>query len=192
MNRPGPAQKWKKLLSEMRRSLTEAPKPELEDGEDSLDAQIDKFFIDYETEAKNSKNEGRDFRSFVRRFLTEAEEDEEKDKEEKSEEEAEEDKAGDEKEKPKSLTSEDINMQSFVTDVMRLVDNYDTLLEIRNTILRRASNFIAKNYEPDVVELFKSELLDSYGIEIGKSDSEMEDKYAAPKAGAAGPMGGGA
>lgn len=190
MTRKSPAEKWKSLLREMRQTLTEAPKPKLEDGEDSLDAQIDKFFIDYEAEAKNSKNEGRDFRSFVRRFLTEAEEDEEKKDEEKPEDEEKSEEAGDEK--PKTLTAEDINIQSFVTDVMRLVDNYDTLLEIRNTILRRASNFLSKNYEPDAVELFKSELLDSYGIEIGKSDSEMEDKYSAPKAGAAGPMGGGA
>lgn len=189
MTRKSPAEKWKSLLREMRQTLSEAPKPKLEDGEDSLDAQIDKFLIDYETEAKNSKNEGRDFRSFVRRFLIEADEDKEEKKDDDKEEEKS-DEAGDEK--PKALTSEDINVQSFVTDVMRLVDNYDTLLEIKNTILRRASNFLAKNYEPDTVELFKSELLDSYGVEIGKSDSEMEDKYIAPKAGAAGPVGGGA
>ena len=73
---------------------------------------------------------------------------------------------------------------------MRLMENYDSLLEVRNTILRRASNYIAKNYEEDVVESFNADLLDSYGIEIGKSNFEMEDENIAPKAGAAGPMGG--
>ena len=75
---------------------------------------------------------------------------------------------------------------------MRLVDNYDSLLEMRNTILRRATNFLFKNYEKNVAESFKEDLLESYGIEIGKSKSEMDDEYQAPKAGAAGPAGGSA
>jgi len=159
-----------------------------EDGEDSLDAQVDKLLISYEAEAKNVKTEGNDFRSFTRRFLSEAEEDEEK-----KDEEGEEGEEGEEKaDASKTLTAEDISVQSFVTDVMRLVDNYDSLLEVRNTVLRRAVNFLAKNYEEDVPAAFKAELLESYGIEIGKSDAETEDEFMAPKAGAAGPMGGGA
>lgn len=172
-------------LRSLARLLREADKePGKEDGEDSLDSQVDKLLISYEAEAKNSKNEGRDFRSFVRRFLSEAEEEKEEEKKDESEKE--------DKSDSKPLTVEDINVQSFVTDVMRLIDNYDSLLEVRNTILRRANNFLAKNYEPEVVEIFKAELLDSFGVEIGKSDTEMEDKYIAPKAGAAGPVGGGA
>ena len=164
----------------------EAAKKGEEEGEDSLDAQIDKLLISYEAEAKNVKTEGNDFRSFTRRFLSEADEDED---EEKKDEESDEEPAA---EKPKTLTAEDISIQSFVTDVMRLVDNYDSLLEVRNTLLRRAVNYLAKNYEEDVPTAFKAELLESYGIEIGKSDAETEDEFMAPKAGAAGPMGGGA
>lgn len=161
--------------------LREAEEEEKESGEDSLDNQIDKYLADYEAEAKNSKNESLDFRMMTRRFLIEADEDEEGAAEEESAEE------------PTKLTVEDLDVKSFVSDVMRLVDNYDSLLEVRNTILRRAVNFLVDNYEIDVSDAFKEELLDSYGVEIGKSKSEIADEeYQAPKAGAAGPMGGGA
>lgn len=140
-----------------------------EDGEDSLDNQIDKYLVDYEVEAKVSKNEGKDFRMMVRRFLSEAEEDESED------------------EKKDKLKTEDIDVESFVNSVMRLVDNYDSLLEVRNTILRRAVNFLVEGYEPDVAQSFKDLLLDSYGLEIGKSKSEVEDEeFQAPAADRAG------
>lgn len=160
--------------------LKEAKEDEKESGEDSLDAQIDKYLANYEAEAKNSKNEALDFRMMTRRFLIEAGEDEEGG-----------DKKAEKSEKPEKLTAEDLDVNSFVVDVMRLVDNYDNLLEVQNTILRRAANFLVDSYETDVVNAFKEELLDSYGIEIGKSKSEKEDEFEAPKAGAAGPAGGG-
>jgi hypothetical protein len=65
------------------------------------------------------------------------------------------------------------------------------LLEVKNTILRRAANYLSENYEGDAVQAFKDELQESYGIEIGQSESEKDDEVQAPKAGAAGPMGGG-
>ena len=80
-------------------------------------------------------------------------------------------------------------MGSYVSDVMRLVDNYESLLEIKNTVLRRAANYLAENYEGDVLQVFKNELLESYGIEIGQTTSEKEDEVQPPKAGSAGPMG---
>jgi len=173
------------LRSIVKSLLREASKEEKPvDGEDSLDSQVDRLLSDYEAEAKHVKTEGRDFRSLTRRFLIEAEKEadedaEDKDKEEKSE-------------VPKKLSSDDIDIKSFVTDVMRLIDNYDSLLEVRNTILRRATNYLAKSYEQDVVDGFSAELLDGYGVEIGKSAKDAEEEFEAPKAGAAGPMGGSA
>jgi hypothetical protein len=186
------------LLKELARSLrrgstsriVEAAEPEKEKGEDSLDAQIDKYLSEYEAEAKNAKNEGLNFRMMTRRFLVEADEEEDEKEDDKDEEKGDEEK---EDAEPEKLSSDDIDVGSFVTDVMRLVDNYDNLLEIRNTILRRASNYLAKNYDKSAVETFKEELLESYGVEIGVSQSEKEDEteFQAPKAAAAGPAGGG-
>lgn len=174
-----------KLLQESAPSLQEKHAPK-EHGEDSLDDQVDRFLVDYETEAKMSKSEGLDFRSMTRRFLQEAD-DEDKDEDKTDE------KGDDEKSEPLARKSDldEIDMGSFVRDVMRLVENVDSLLEVRNTVLRRAANFIANKYESDAVDSFKEELLESYGIEIGRSDSEKEDEFQAPKAGASGPAGAG-
>ena len=175
------------VLSTIARILREASNEEKMEGEDSLDAQIDKYLSSYEAEAKNSKNEGLDIRMMTRRFLAEAEDDE---KEEKAEDKS--DEGSDEE--PAKLKAEDLDMGSFVSDVVRLVDNYDSLLEVRNTILRRALNHLVKNYEGDVAESFKEELLESHGMEVGVTRAEEDDKVEnqAPKAAAAGPAGGGA
>jgi hypothetical protein len=170
------------IAEEARRVLREVgEKDKKEESEDSLDAQVDKFLLDYEKESRSSKMEGRDFRMMTRRFLIEADEDEEG-KDEKKEDEAED----------KKLSEGDIDVEEFLNNVMRLVDNYDALLEVRNTILARAVNFLLKGYEPAVAAAFKESLMDSYGMEIGKSKSEVEDEeYHAPNADRAGPPLGG-
>lgn len=172
------------ILVETRRALQEQlGQDEAEKGEDSLDAQVDKYLVDYEKESKASKTEGKDFRSFVRRFLTEAEDDEKKDDEDKEDDE---DKSEEEKE-TKKLSSDDIDVDVFVDSVMRLVDNYDNLLEVRDTVLRRAVNFLLKSYEKDVVDSFKEDLIERYDVEIGKSKFETDDdKFQAPTADRAG------
>jgi hypothetical protein len=170
-------------LKELARLLRESDEePKRESGEDSVDDQIDKYLSQYESQAKGeskSKFESvsHDKMAWDWRRLTEADED----------------KGDDEKkeEGPEKTKLEDINMESFVSDVMRLVENYDSLLEIKNTVLRRAANYLSQNYEGDVLQAFKDQLEESYGIEIGQSESEKDDEIQAPKAGAAGPMGGG-
>lgn len=165
----------KNTLKSLVRLLREAEEAKKEDGEDSLDSQIDRYFSDYEAEAKNSKNEGVNLRNITQRLLRE-----------------EDDNAGDSEEsEPEKLSADDIDVKSFVADVMRLVDNYDNLLEINNTILRRAANFLVKSYDESILDVFKEELMESYGVEIGKSKIDKEEEFEAPKAGAAGPMGGG-
>lgn len=139
------------------------------EGEDSLDAQVDRLLSDYESEAKSLKKEGKDWRMTVRRIL-----------------EAEEESAPAALD---SMSSDDIDVSSFTNSVIRLIENYDSLLEVKNTILRRAVNFLEKSYDNDVIAAFKDALKDEHGVEIGKSKSDVEDEFAAPPAGAAGPIG---
>lgn len=156
-------------LKNLVRILREAPESvEEEKGEDSIDSQIDQYFSDFEKEGKNAQLEGRDFRRTTRRFLLEAEEDEEKAEEKPKEEE------------PKKLTAEDINVDSFANGVVRLIDNYDSLLEVRNTIIRRAVNFLLKSYEPDVADSFKESLEEKHGLQVGKSKQEQADEEFQP------------
>jgi len=195
----------KSYFRSLARLLREAEKDEeKEKGEDSLDAQIDNYLASYESEAKLLKKEGRDYRSLVRRFLTEAGDDEEEEKddeedkkededaeEEKGDEEKDEGGEDEEKEEPKKLSLEDIDPGSFADSVVRLIENYENLLEVRNTILRRASNFLAKTYEKDVIDSFKESLAERHGIELNKSSFEKEEEYVAPNAARAGSSPGG-
>ena len=172
--------KTENSLKELARLLREAEdEPKKEEGEDSVDAQIDKYLSQYESQAKEESQQKFESVSYDKmtrdwRSLTEAE-DEKKDEESELE----------------KTKIEEINMGSFVADVMRLVENYESLLEIKNTVLRRAANYLSQNYEGDALQAFKDELLESYGVEIGQSESEKDDEIQAPKAGAAGPMAGG-
>lgn len=146
--------------------------------DDSLDAQVDRYLAQYEGEAKSSKQEGRDFRMLTRRILGEAEGDE--------------DEGGDESgdaaaEPPTKLTLDDLDVESFANSIVRLIDNYDSLLEVRSTLARRAINFIAKSYSPDVVEALKQSLRDDHGLVPGESKEDVDDEaYPAPAADRAG------
>lgn len=179
-----PKNAWRSVLAEARRQLREAEedssgdekKPE--EGEDSLDDQVDRYLTDYEKEANAAKNEGKDWRSTVKRLLGEAEEDEETSKETEG---------GNEPIKAPKMKSSDIDMGSYVNSVIRLINNYDNLLEVRNTILRRAANFLVKLYDEETILAFNEELSSSHGIEIGKSKREKDyEDFPAPPADRAG------
>jgi hypothetical protein len=178
----------KALIKEVRLFLVEENLKDKESsGEDSVDSQIDAYFSRYESEAKNSKNEGLDFRLFMRRFLNEADEDKDDDKNKDKDKEDVEDK------KIEKLSIDDLDVNSFADSVVRLADNYDSLLEMRNTIFRRAVSFLAKNYEVDVADAFKESLSERHGLTIGKSKSESDDEnFQPPPADRAGASPGGA
>jgi len=184
------------IIEETRKIIREESNLSEEKGQDSLDSQIDSYFSNYESEAKNVKVEGLDFRRFMRRFLVEAEKDEDKsdeDSDEKDDEEASDATSKeDEEDEPEKLTIDDVDVDSFADSVVRLVDNYDSLLEVRNTILRRAVNFLLKSYEPDVADAFKESLSEKHGMEVGKTESEEEDEIQVPAADRAGTSPGGA
>jgi hypothetical protein len=193
MSRKINSQDLKKIIREQIRSvlLEETVKKELQD---SLDQQVDDFLISYESDAKVKKNEGFNFRSMTRSFLStasrnllEAEGDEEEEKPA--------DETGDEEkpEEKKKLSAEDIDIEEFASSVVRLIDNYDSLLEVRNTLARRAMNFLSDNYSPDVVSQFKIVLEDEHDITVGKSKADEEDnEFPSPVAAGAGSGGGGA
>lgn len=169
----------KKIVQEQVQILLSEQQKAKKELKDSLDQQVDDLLISYEADAKvQEKNEAVDFSSMTREFLTTLSEAE-----------------GDEKvEEPKAkLTSENIHIEKFASDVVRLIDNYDSLLEVRNTLARRAVNFLMDNYDPSVVNEFKIVLQDQHDIVIGKSPYvEKDEEFPAPPAARAGGAGGGA
>jgi len=147
--------------------------------QDSLDVQVDKYFSDYEKESKSLKQEGFDHRSITSGFFRSLLVEEEKEEKEEKEDEA----------KKEKLTSEDISLEDFAMSVVRLIDNYDSLLEVRETVARRAVNFIAKNYDEAAVKEFKLILEESHDISVDKPEEFVDDsdKFPAPRAANAGP-----
>lgn len=144
-------------------------KPPQDEGGASLDAQVDKYLIDYESEAKNVQQEGKDFRRVTRRFLESRlnEEDEDVSSEQKS--------------------IDNIDIENFANSVVRLIENYDNLIEVRSTLFRRAKNYLAKMYDEEVISSFEEIMRDQHGIEAGKTPSEIKaDEFQPPSAARAG------
>lgn len=158
-----------KLLAE-----ADATQPATQEGGDSLDAQVDRYMSQYETEAKSAQTEGLDFRAMTRSFLTEADDELPAD-----------DTGG-------KLAGDSINMESFVNSIVRLMDNYDSLLEVRNTLLRRAKSFLAKTYDEQTVQAYEKMMREEHGLEDGKTSDEVHaDEYQPPAADRAGSGGDG-
>lgn len=154
--------------------------PVTQETDDSLDVQVDRYLASYENEAKSSKVEGRDFRMLTRRLISEAEGDDDESGEGASEELA----------APVKLSIDDIDIESFVNGVVRLIDNYDSLIEVRSTIARRAKNFLLKSYDTDVVDTFEQVMREDHGLVAGKSKEDVEaEDFVAPPAERAGPGG---
>lgn len=87
---------------------------------DSIDSQVDRYLTQYESDSKINESTSR----ATRKFLFEDEEQEPADMPQK--------------------TIESINIERFVSDVVRLIENSDSLLELKGTIAKRASNFLKK------------------------------------------------
>lgn len=154
-------------------------KPPAGEGGTSLDAQVDRYLSEYEGEAKNAKQEGKDFHRLVGRLLSEAGDDEGKSSGEGGTD------AGS-GEAPKA-SAEQLDVESFCNSVVRLIDNYDSLLEVRSTLLRRAMNFLGKVYDKDVIDSFERIMREEHGIEAGKSKEDTSaEEFPAPSADRAG------
>lgn len=157
---------------------------------ESLDAQVDRYFGEYETAAKKADGdvedpstdqmESIDWRDLVKgRVLSEAPEDDPPPD------------AGDAAPGAAAMTGDDdtkpgldkLDVEKFANDVARLIQNYDSLLEVRSTLLRRAKTFLAKNYSDDVVNGFEDTMRDDHAMEAGTSSEEIDDtRFTSPAA----------
>lgn len=157
---------------------------------DSVDSQVDRYLGQYETDAKKAEGEdvtpdqmeSLDWRDLVKGTLFTEAGDSDKDAEETPDEEAPGADAltGEDTSKP-GLDSLDV--EKFANDVVRLVQNYDSLLEVRSTLLRRATNFLKKTYSDEVVTAFTDTLRDDHSMEAGNDKGTLDaEKFPAPTA----------
>lgn len=157
----------KNFLSEA--IVKEATEEMKELGIDSLDVQIDKYFMSYENEATALKKEGVNLYTMTRDFLLEK-------------------KSDDDGTPGTTKTVDDIDVRAFCFDVARLIDNASSLLEFKNTIVRRAVNYLAKSYDDETIRRFKITMEDDFDLTAGDSAFEPIDGKV-PTAAEAGPVG---
>lgn len=184
-------------------AVTAPEPPSTVEGNDSLDVQVDGYLSGYEQEAAEmaataedpgSQLEHVDFRQMTREFLFEAPEDEQPDAAEQQDEE---EPTGDEEgdthvapPEPQKKTLGEIDVRTYAESVSRLIENINSLIEVRNTVLRRAINHLGKTYDESVQGQLEIVLEEEFGLAVGKSQKDLEDEIQAPPAANAGPLGG--
>lgn len=152
----------------------------------SLDMQVDKYFIQFEKESK-IKQEMLSRRGIV---LFEAPEDEEEVDAEEDSESAEGETT--EEETFQKLGPENVDLYNFASNVARLIENYEMMLEVEKTLLRRSISFMEKLYNQDAINELKDIYSDEHGLETDRSKYDMEaEDFVAPAAQRAGGTGGG-
>ena len=143
---------------------------------DSLDIQVDKFLLQYDPGSEQSTapqaNEA---------FLREADE-------EGGEAPVADPNAGKPPQPAKKL-----DMMSFASDIARLVEKSDMLLDVKGTIVRRALNYVTKNYDPKQAADIAQILENNFGVNAETGSDPYEDESApfAVGAGATGVQQGG-
>lgn len=197
--------------------LLRDPKVRARPAADSVDDQIDALLLRYESASiRKGDSINESLKKLNLRFLLEQDEepaDEEPTDEEPAEEPAEEEPAdeepAEESEEPDPSGSDDMSVTSpaprqkvpdldidkFTSRVVRLMNNYESLLNIEESIINRAKSFLDENYGEAFVYEFVNNLSNQYGLEtseFGNIPSISDDKFAVGAfAGGTGGLGGG-
>jgi len=155
----------------------------------SIDSQVDRFLSEYETAAKKtdvtdgpdaSQMESIDWRDLIRGYVINEAGEGDKDDETPDDSAPGADDITDADDKP---GIESLDVEKFANDVVRLIQNYDSLLEIRSCIIRRATDFLGGTYNEELVEAFKDTLRDDHGMEAGHDKGDINaDKFPSPAA----------
>lgn len=82
----------------------------------------------------------------------------------------------------------EINVEEFAVKIVRMIENYDNLLDVKNALIVRATSFLKEAYDDEIIYKFVSTLKQEHGLEAGKTDTEIDDdRYVAPPGDHAGP-----
>jgi hypothetical protein len=159
---------------------------------DSLDNQVDRYLAQYENDSKKGDGEmtggsvstqqaeRMDWRDLIGGILIEA-------GDEGDDDDADDDKSAaldaPDADGPPKLGLDNIDVARFADNVVRLIKNYDSLLEVQATLMRRAESFLTKTYDDEVVKAYQDVLRDDHGMEPGEDHKSLNaDKYPAPAA----------
>lgn len=149
------------------KQLIERVDPDLGQGGDSVDAELDRLLSTFVQDAKSKQLESRSRikeSEQARRF----------------------EKPADGKQKG----IEQVDVARLAQSMQRLIESPEDLLDLRGLVLRRCVSFIAQRYDEPTVESLKRQL-GSRGIDINDVHGNNADlEHPAPRADRAGPGGG--
>jgi hypothetical protein len=79
---------------------------------------------------------------------------------------------------------------SFADGIARLAEKFENVIDIKGTIVRRAINYVTKNYDPKQAKTVQQVLAGNFGLEVTDNPS-MDDGEGdkTPVAKGAGPTG---
>lgn len=140
------------------------PKTAVEEAQASIDDQVNGILTDAVEEAVNLKNEGCSIRGLARRIC---EADDEKD-----------DETLDVSGEPSKKTLSDIDVGSFAASVVRLIENFESLIEVRDTLVEMAKAQLRKTHDDAVIKAFTELLEEEYDISQGSTqwDKDLENQ----------------
>lgn len=145
---------------------------------DSVDDQIDALLIKFESESIKTESVSLS----LSKLLFEAPEDEE---------EEEGPSAVGSEERDQELSAEPVKppveIDQFTKKLVRLLENYESLLDIKTVIINRAKNYLIENYDEAAADALEDTLDTDYGISLDPPDNEAERPIAV---GAAAKVGG--
>lgn len=203
-------------VGELKKTIKEMViEEEIRLAQDSLDDQIDSIILRFETDAIVDQPGSSDEEPPMPEGLVdlgqllEAPEDEEEEDPAPEDEEADEEPSADEDEPADEEGGEEdtappegddalpdeeaqplapnIDTSRFATDVARLAQKYQNLLDVPMVIVTRAYNHLAANYDESVAQEFADKMEAEYGLSIEKPDiSEPRELPIAVGAGASG------
>ena len=146
------------ILEEMEAQLDE----KLRLPADSVDDQIDALLIKFESESIKAESATRSLAA----LLFEAPEDD--DEEGPS--------AVGSEERDQELSAEPIKppveIDQFTKKVVRLLENYESLLDIKTVIINRARNYLIENYDEAAADALEDTLDTDYGISLNPPDND--------------------
>jgi hypothetical protein len=193
--------------------LLREPKARARPAADSVDDQIDALLLRYESSSiRKGDSINESLKKLNLRFLLEQEEPPEEPAEDSEEPAAEEPPAEEpveDSEEPDPSGSDDMSVTSpaprqkvpdldidkFTSRVVRLMNNYESLLNIEESIINRAKSFLDENYGEAFVYEFVNNLSNQYGLEtaeFGNIPDVSDDTFAVGAfAGGTGGLGGG-
>lgn len=83
-----------------------------------------------------------------------------------------------------------LDIETFASDVFRLIQNYDVLLDMENAIFNKAMSFLQQKYGDEISASFEEILRMRHGLDFSSQAVDMVDQIEPPMAAGAGGGGG--